>query len=299
MSLSAPDELIVEADGGSRGNPGPAGYGAVVRAADGRLLAERGSFIGHATNNVAEYRGLIAGMEAAAQINPQARLRVRLDSKLVVEQMSGNWKIKHPDMRELALRAREIFPVGHVTYEWVPRAENTAADELANAAMDGGAGTKIARDYGSDPEKEFVSTSAPVTLVLVCHPGAAPTSLTELGAGSWDDIAAPSAIVATTETTSTAREVAARIALPTNARSLDGSWVEPATVPEGLAAALKNHGDATVVVVASAAAIRAAVAVGLSMPEQASQHLEVQPGSATILRYESPGTATLVAFGLR
>ena len=100
--------LVVEADGGSRGNPGPAGYGAVVRdAATGDVLAEVSESIGRATNNVAEYSGLIAGLRAAAAIAPGADVEVRMDSKLVVEQMSGRWQIKHPDMRPLAAKARE------------------------------------------------------------------------------------------------------------------------------------------------------------------------------------------------
>ncbi|MGK5531383.1 bifunctional RNase H/acid phosphatase [Streptomyces sp. URMC 129] len=132
-------ELIVEADGGSRGNPGPAGYGAVVRdAATGEVLAETAEFIGRATNNVAEYRGLIAGLRAAREADPDAVVRVRMDSKLVVEQMSGRWQIKHPDMRPLALQARGVFPPGSVTYEWIPRERNKHADRLANEAMDAG-----------------------------------------------------------------------------------------------------------------------------------------------------------------
>ncbi|MGW9025000.1 bifunctional RNase H/acid phosphatase [Streptomyces sp. NPDC055722] len=132
-------EFIVEADGGSRGNPGPAGYGSVVRdAATGRTLAERAEFIGTATNNVAEYRGLLAGLRAARELDPDARVSVRMDSKLVVEQMSGRWKIKHPDMRPLAMQAAAVFPVGQVTYEWIPRERNKHADRLANEAMDAG-----------------------------------------------------------------------------------------------------------------------------------------------------------------
>jgi broad specificity phosphatase PhoE/ribonuclease HI len=132
--------FVVEADGGSRGNPGPAGYGAVVRDAEsGEVLRETAEFIGIATNNVAEYRGLIAGLRAAYELAPHASVRVRMDSKLVVEQMSGRWKIKHPDMRPLAAEAQRIFPPGAVTgYEWIPRAENKHADRLANEAMDAG-----------------------------------------------------------------------------------------------------------------------------------------------------------------
>jgi broad specificity phosphatase PhoE/ribonuclease HI len=134
--------LIVEADGGSRGNPGPAGYGALVRDPDtGIVLAERSESIGTATNNVAEYNGLIAGLRAAAEIDPRADIEVRMDSKLVVEQMSGRWKVKHPDMKPLALTATEAarsFP--RVSYTWVPREKNKDADRLANEAMDAAAG---------------------------------------------------------------------------------------------------------------------------------------------------------------
>ncbi len=132
--------FIVEADGGSRGNPGPAAYGAVVRDAQtGQVLAERAAHIGTATNNVAEYRGLIAGLTAARELDPDATVEARLDSKLVVEQMTGRWKIKHPAMRPLALQARDLLPAERVTYVWVPRARNTHADRLANEALDAAA----------------------------------------------------------------------------------------------------------------------------------------------------------------
>ncbi|MEU0677459.1 bifunctional RNase H/acid phosphatase [Streptomyces sp. NPDC006172] len=132
-------EFVVEADGGSRGNPGPAGYGSVVAdAATGETLVERAEYIGVATNNVAEYRGLVAGLRAARELDPDALVRVRMDSKLVVEQMSGRWKIKHPDMKPLAAEAARVFPPGQVTYEWIPRERNKHADRLANEAMDAG-----------------------------------------------------------------------------------------------------------------------------------------------------------------
>jgi probable phosphoglycerate mutase len=133
-------EFIVEADGGSRGNPGPAGYGAVVSdAATGETLRETAEYIGVATNNVAEYRGLLAGLRAAHALDPAATVHVRMDSKLVIEQMSGRWKIKHPDMKPLAAQAARVFPPGRVTYEWMPRERNKHADRLANEAMDAGA----------------------------------------------------------------------------------------------------------------------------------------------------------------
>ncbi|WP_225754708.1 bifunctional RNase H/acid phosphatase [Actinotalea sp. Marseille-Q4924] len=129
--------LLVEADGGSRGNPGPAGYGALVRdPVTGALLAERAGPLGVTTNNVAEYTALVAGLEAAREVDPDARVEVRMDSRLVVEQMSGRWQIKHADMQRLAARAREVLPAAQVTYTWVPRAQNGAADALANEAMD-------------------------------------------------------------------------------------------------------------------------------------------------------------------
>ncbi|MFF5972371.1 bifunctional RNase H/acid phosphatase [Streptomyces sp. NPDC012769] len=132
-------ELVVEADGGSRGNPGPAGYGAVVLdPATGETLAERAEYIGVATNNVAEYKGLVAGLRAAFELFPDAMVHVRMDSKLVVEQMSGRWKIKHPDMKPLAAEAARAFPAGRVRYEWIPRERNKHADRLANEAMDAG-----------------------------------------------------------------------------------------------------------------------------------------------------------------
>ncbi|MFH9365386.1 bifunctional RNase H/acid phosphatase [Streptomyces anulatus] len=141
--MSAARQVVVEADGGSRGNPGPAGYGAVViDPATGEPLAETAEYIGVATNNVAEYRGLIAGLTAAKALFPEAgdalRVHVRMDSKLVVEQMSGRWKIKHPDMKPLAARAAAVLPPSSVTYEWIPRAQNKHADRLANEAMDAG-----------------------------------------------------------------------------------------------------------------------------------------------------------------
>ncbi|MET9731667.1 bifunctional RNase H/acid phosphatase [Streptomyces sp. NPDC006458] len=133
-------EFVVEADGGSRGNPGPAGYGAVVSdAVTGETLAEESEFLGVATNNVAEYRGLLAGLRAARALDPEAVVHVRMDSKLVVEQMSGRWKIKHPAMKPLALEAGRVFPADRVTYEWIPRERNKHADRLANEAMDAGA----------------------------------------------------------------------------------------------------------------------------------------------------------------
>ena len=133
---SSPRRVVVEADGGSRGNPGPAAYGAVLRNAEtGEVIDERAEPIGEASNNVAEYRGLIAGLEMAREHAPDAEVEVRLDSKLVIEPMAGRWKIKHPDMRPLAIEAQRLAPPG-VTWTWVPRAQNAHADRLLNDALD-------------------------------------------------------------------------------------------------------------------------------------------------------------------
>lgn len=159
------DRVVVEADGGSRGNPGPAGYGAVLFDADrGRVLAERREFLGVATNNVAEYRGLIAGLTAARDLGAH-EVDVRMDSKLVVEQMSGRWKVKHPDMIPLAQRARELATgFARVTYTWIPRAENSHADRLANEAMDGEdaltSGFAVV-ETGPEPVPETTAPAAP------------------------------------------------------------------------------------------------------------------------------------------
>jgi ribonuclease HI/probable phosphoglycerate mutase len=134
-------KVIVEADGGSRGNPGPAGYGSVVWSADrAEVLAEAKESIGVATNNVAEYRGLVAGLTEAARLGA-AEVAVFMDSKLVVEQMAGRWKVKHPDLIRLHAQARELASkFDHVRYNWSPRERNSHADRLANQAMDAAAG---------------------------------------------------------------------------------------------------------------------------------------------------------------
>ncbi|MFD8417167.1 bifunctional RNase H/acid phosphatase [Streptomyces sp. NPDC059650] len=150
--------LVVEADGGSRGNPGPAGYGAVVLdPATGETLAERAEYIGIATNNVAEYKGLIAGLTAARELDPDAQVEVRMDSKLVVEQMSGRWKIKHPDMKPLAAEAARILPRAQISYEWIPREQNKHADRLANEAMDAG---RLGRQWEPSASTAALDTSA-------------------------------------------------------------------------------------------------------------------------------------------
>ena len=163
--------VVVEADGGSRGNPGPAGYGAVVRDAEtGEVLAERKESLGRTTNNVAEYRGLIAGLQAAAEMGATS-VAVRLDSRLIVEQMNGRWQVKHAGLRPLAREAvalRGQFP--EITFDWIPREQNKHADRLANEAMD------IAAGRPPVPVRPVVDvpawappTGTPTRLILVRH----------------------------------------------------------------------------------------------------------------------------------
>ncbi len=146
-------KVIIEADGGSRGNPGPAGFGCVVWADDhATVLAEHKKAIGVTTNNVAEYRGLIAGLEEARRLGAD-EVAVRMDSKLVVEQMSGRWKVKHPAMAELHQQARALASTfDTVSFSWIPRERNSHADRLANEAMDSAAAGSDAPRPGPDPE---------------------------------------------------------------------------------------------------------------------------------------------------
>ena len=187
------------------GRPGTAPWSG--DADSGTVLAERSESLGTTTNNVAEYSGLIAGLETAADLAPGADVHVKMDSKLVVEQMSGRWKIKHPALQPLASRASAVARrLGRVTYEWVPRARNTHADRLANQAMDearngggqSGAGRSGgARAGGSSPETGgprpaprpgpgwAAAQSEPTTTVLLRH-GETPLSAERRFAGRGD-----------------------------------------------------------------------------------------------------------------
>jgi len=199
--------VVVEADGGSRGNPGPAGYGAVVLdARTGEVLAERAEGIGTATNNVAEYRGLIAGLTAALEVGA-TEVDVRMDSKLVVEQMSGRWQVKHPGMKPLALEAQGLRRrFERVGFAWIPREQNKHADRLANEAMDaaakgllwrsgGDTGPADAADAflaGASPKPEANRLSgwqdpmAPPTTTLLLRHGQTPLSIDKRFSGTGD-----------------------------------------------------------------------------------------------------------------
>lgn len=136
--------LIAHSDGGARGNPGPAGYGVVIQDESGRKIAELSEYLGHQTNNFAEYQGLIAALEYALQHGPKA-LKLISDSELLVRQIKGIYKVKNPTLQDLHSRAKELiaqldwFSIGHALRE-----QNRDADRLANEAMDKGTG-RVAR----------------------------------------------------------------------------------------------------------------------------------------------------------
>jgi probable phosphoglycerate mutase len=134
-------EIVAYIDGGARGNPGPAGYGVRIETPDGGLVEEFSEAIGVATNNVAEYRGLLAALEWARAHGHRA-LHVRSDSLLLVQQMLGNYRVKNAGLQPLHAKAQLLaHEIGRVTFEHVGRAKNAHADRLANAAMDDAAGT--------------------------------------------------------------------------------------------------------------------------------------------------------------
>ena len=232
------------ADGGSRGNPGPAGYGSVITE-NGKIIAELYDFIGVATNNVAEYSGLIAGLTAINELDSTATVDVKMDSKLVVEQMSGRWQIKHADMRVLAQSARSAHNPSLVTYSWIPRDENSHADRLANKALDqqagGGEVAQVQQNYLTE---RLLSTEKATTIYLIRHgetvltpfkkfsgDGPLNPELTEIGLAQAEKVAAavaklnPEVIIASPlkRTTQTAEAVSRATGLPI---TFEEAWIE-------------------------------------------------------------------------
>ncbi len=130
--------IFVYADGASRGNPGPASYGVVIVSEAGSLIASFGESLGEQTNNFAEYQSVIAALRYLIENHKGASVTIRMDSKLVIEQLSGRWKIKHPQMRELAAEAAKLLRNCEAALEWIPREQNSLADAAANQALDSG-----------------------------------------------------------------------------------------------------------------------------------------------------------------
>jgi probable phosphoglycerate mutase len=186
-------KLIIEADGGSRGNPGISGAGAVVIDAEsGKVLKEISEAVGIATNNVAEYTAVLLGLEAALEIDSNASILVRMDSKLVVEQMSGRWKIKHPDMMALGSKVQKLIANKDISFIWIPREQNVLADALANKAMDF-AGDPIASAVEfnlSEPSSIRAprpSADQATTLILVRHGRTALTESRKISGGDGEN----------------------------------------------------------------------------------------------------------------
>lgn len=236
--------LVVEADGGSRGNPGPAACGTIVRdATTGQVLAELAEYLGETTNNVAEYRGAIAGLEQVRELDPTATVEVRLDSRLVVEQMSGRWRIKDAGMRELALRLRSILPPGQVSYTWVPRDRNKAADRLVNEMLDAARSTgrtHIARHtgvpLGSGNGQDLVGGIDLEFDLTAAEQAVAQPPRVMVG---WADLAPPTVTVL-------ARHGATAMSLEKRFSGRDGFDVPLADLGERQAAALAREVDARV-----------------------------------------------------
>ncbi len=186
-------KLIIEADGGSRGNPGVAGAGAVIIDAEsGVVLREISEAVGIATNNVAEYTALLLALEAAFELSPTASVLVRMDSKLVVEQMSGRWKIKHPDMMSLGAKVQKLISSKQVEFVWIPREQNALADALANKAMDfSPAPVASAAEYNANEPSSIraprPSSSIATTLILVRHGRTELTESRKISGGTGED----------------------------------------------------------------------------------------------------------------
>lgn len=138
-SVSAPkkmEEVLLFCDGGSRGNPGPAGCGAVITDTNGKILKKMSKYIGEDTNNQAEYQAVLMGMEELKKMKP-TKVRVYLDSKLIVEQVNGNWKVKKKELKPHHKKITEwVKSHGSISFHHIPRSKNTEADKLANEAMD-------------------------------------------------------------------------------------------------------------------------------------------------------------------
>lgn len=309
--------LRVEADGGSRGNPGVAGYGALVRdPGSGEVLVELAAPLGTASNNVAEYRGMLAGLRAARTIDPSADVEVGMDSKLVVEQMSGRWKIKHPDMRELARQGRDLVAEitaagGSVEFVWMPRDANAHADALSNRGMDGEeveewreqsrADHVPRRDTEQTPTLPRPGRDEPTRVVLVCHGGTEQSErAAERVAALVGDADVRVVTADATRAAGTGDTVAERLAVTPQA---DADWDEPSEgeTHEELTARVVTAWERvvadghTAVIACHRTPILVVLAHVLGLPRERMRRLVVDPGSLTALEVRPDGEV-LVAF---
>jgi probable phosphoglycerate mutase len=152
----AADAHVAYVDGASRGNPGPAAYGVVIRRPDGRIVFELGKYLGQTTNNVAEYFALMTALDYAAS-HAIAKLRVRSDSELLVRQMQGHYKVRSSTLRPLHEQARRLASsLAYFSLEHVPREQNREADRLANQALDRAEGKSTAESMAAKSERRTV-----------------------------------------------------------------------------------------------------------------------------------------------
>ena len=299
-----------------------AGYGALVRdPATGEVLVELAEPLGKVSNNVAEYSGLIAGLRAVLDIDAAASVVARLDSKLVVEQMAGRWKIKHEDMRRLALEARELCSQisaagGSVDFEWIPREKNKAADALSNEAMDGNSVHRVPIGPGGAGEAQ---PGAPDEAPADDRPHAEP----ETGDGSPTREALRLLLVQEPAQTADAPRVAqaVRRLVGDTGRLVSGAVAtEPVSaVEEALGLAVEHHNDwsaprgegadgrvraayaqlarqgGTVVVVTTRRGVLTVVGEVLGIPDDRFWALATAPGSLSGVEVWPDGTAS-VAF---
>ena len=293
---AAPAAVVVEADGGSRGNPGNAAYGAVLKeAATGRVLAERAERIGVASNNVAEYRGLIAGLELYREHADGAALEVRMDSKLVVEQMSGRWKIKHPSMRPLALEANRLAPQD-TRYTWIPRVLNSHADRLANVALDGPEGIVHGGAVTLGPTDPVAGSSAGLTLVLVRD--GTEQQLAETAEWLAAGLSGPVRVLVGRSSPGDqahADLVGRRLGTTPSVETALGGSGHPTKVRDRL---LTAYAEEVVVAVVGRDVITSLTALALGLPARAPLRAEVPPASATVLTWSADGPVVELLGGL-
>ena len=307
-AAAMPRRVVVEADGGSRGNPGPAAYGAVLKDADtGAVIAAEAEPIGTATNNVAEYRGLIAGLELAREHAPDAEVEVRMDSKLAIEQMAGRWKVKHEGLRPLVAQAKQLAaPV--VRWTWVPRERNVDADRLLNEALDHASGRRPvspAPEPTSRPEPVVTAeTSQATTLVLVTAGEAEQAA----AAAYWLAAAHDGAEAVVTSPVRPARDagqvVAERLAVPLvvddELTSVDEGPLDAAAerARRALDRLLRERPGQTVAVVGEAAGIALLVGLTLDVPPHAVHRIQPAPGSVSVVCWNADGAAVLRQFAV-
>lgn len=314
MSRTARRRLIVESDGGSRGNPGVAGYGALVRdAPSGRVLVELAEPLGTTTNNVAEYRGLLAGLKAAFDIDPGAEITVRMDSDLIVKQMTGVNKVKHPNMRPLAREAQTLCRAirdngGDVEFEWVPRERNTAADALSNAAMDGKTIHRVHGEQGGAPEPadapdapDDLTDQRDLRLLLVQTPSSE-RAVERVAAAVRRFVDADSRVISAPEPLAeqTGRAVADLVGAEVE---VSGDWAadpgragrEPADAASSAAYGRLRLSGGTVVIVTTRRGIVTVLAEVLGLGPERFWSVATAPGSLSGVEVWADGTAS-VAF---